>query len=94
MPLILTSSFKLKDWRALRQAHEGVLTEQAKACRARQYGIYRNVNDATQVLLIAEFTELDQGNEFLQVWLEVCSSLCNDIPNHTVWEALGWTAIP
>jgi len=94
MPVILASSCKLKDWKALRRVHEGVLTEQARACRARRYGIYRNVNDATQVLLIAEFMELEQGNEFLQVWLEVCGSLCNDVPNHIVWEALGWAAIP
>lgn len=92
--MIITSSYKLRDWKALREYHDRVLLEQAKACGARRYALYRNLNDATRVLLIAEFAGPDRAQEFLGVWLEVCGSLCNDAINPTCWETLGWETLP
>ncbi len=93
MTTVLTASAKLKDWKALQKFHEGVLMARAKANGAQRYGLYRNVNDATQVLLVAEFADGDQLREFLGEWLDAPGLLSKDAHN-TIWEPLGWAAIP
>jgi hypothetical protein len=92
--MVFTSSAKLKDWKALREFHEGVLLASARACGAQRYELYRNVNDATQVLLVAEFADGDQLREFLGTWLDARGLVSSDAAHNALWEPLGWAVIP
>lgn len=94
MSIVLTSHANIKDWKELRFLHETLLLAKAKGCGATRYGVYRNVNNAAQVLLIAEFGEDDQLREFLATWLELSTLRLGDTTNDGKWEPLGWAMIP
>lgn len=94
MPIIYTASARLKDWKGLRDLHEHVLLARAQQCGAQRYALYRNVNDAAQVLLLAEFAEADGLREFLGTWFEDASVFLGNVTaNDSVWEPLGWEVI-
>lgn len=94
MPLLFTSRARLNDWKAFQDLHERVLLARAQSCDARRYALYRNVNDAKQLLLVAEFAGEDHLREFLGAWLPASESLFHGDPHEAVWEPLGWAAIP
>lgn len=94
MPIAFTAHAKLKDWKALQELHERVLWTRAKMCGARRLCLYRNINDATQVLLLAEFAQADQLHEFLGTWFGTSAALSNSSAHETLWEPLGWAEIP
>jgi len=57
MPVLFTAIITTNDWKALRERNRAILVVQAQWAGAIRYRIYRNVHDASQVLMIAEFPD-------------------------------------
>jgi hypothetical protein len=54
MPSVVTSIARVKDWQALQELSNTTLVGQARQAGVSHYRVYRNLNDASQALLIFE----------------------------------------
>jgi hypothetical protein len=94
MAVLLTAIITTKDWKMLRERNREVLVGQAQQAGAIRYRIYRNVHDASQVLIIAELPDDDALQELRQVLSEQVGTLATG--NHSddrTWEPTGWEGI-
>lgn len=91
MAVILTVVATSKDWRALRAWSREVLAEGARQAGATRCRTYRNVYDASQLLIVAELPDaealwalrlaIDGGER---------SPPLGDTPSEQAWEPTGW----
>jgi hypothetical protein len=91
MAILFTATARVKDWKALQALHRETLLERAKRARASQFQIFRNVNDASRMLMILELPDYDSVRELSRVLLEVISPLLGSGPaDDGCWEPTGW----
>jgi hypothetical protein len=93
MPILVTSIIKIKDWQAWREVNRERLLHQAREFGARRYQIYRNVNDASQTLVVAEFADHDAAREMSKALGEIDDLLAGGAADERIWEPTGWTDI-
>jgi hypothetical protein len=91
MTILFTATARIKDWKALQALHREILVGQAKRVRASQFRIFRNVNDASRMLVILEMADYDSLRELSLALLEVISPLLGSGPaDDGYWEPTGW----
>jgi ketosteroid isomerase-like protein len=93
MPILVTSIVKITDWQAWREAHRERLLHHAKQSGAQRYQIYRNVNDASQTLVVAEFADYDSARELSKALGEISELLTSSVITECMWEPTGWEDI-
>jgi hypothetical protein len=59
VPVIFTAIARLHDWRALGTRNRDIWLARMRAAGAHRYRLYRNVHDASQLLLVAELPDHD-----------------------------------
>jgi hypothetical protein len=94
MAVLLTAIITTKDWKMLRERNREVLVGQAQQAGAIRYRIYRNVHDASQVLIVAELPDDDALRELRRALCEQVGTLA--VGNHSderTWEPTGWESI-
>ena len=81
----------MKDWKALRQCSREVLIDQAQRAGALHYQIYRNIHDASQILIVIELPDDDALRELRRTLAEQISALLEGTrSDERVWEPAGW----
>ncbi|GAC1349172.1 MAG: hypothetical protein NVSMB27_19790 [Ktedonobacteraceae bacterium] len=94
MLITLTSIARIKDWKALRRLNAEILIEKARELGAVRYRIYRNMNDASQVLFIVDLADREAVREMGEVICEQLSTLLQrDVPDDQAWEPVDWDSI-
>ena len=94
MSVLFTAIITTNDWKALRAQHHAILVVQAQQAGAIHYRIYRNVHDAAQVLMIAEFPDDDALHELRRALYEQIGLLAiGGRSDERTWESTGWESI-
>jgi quinol monooxygenase YgiN len=94
MPVLFTAIITTNDWKVLREQNHATLVVQAQQAGAIRYHIYRNVHDASQVLMIAEFPDDDALHELRQALYEQIGALAaGGRSDERTWEPTGWESI-
>lgn len=63
MPVVYTIMARVTDWQALRRLHGETLIGRAREVGALGYRVYRNVHDASQMLVVAELPDHEAVRE-------------------------------
>src|ERR1700730_15038034 len=63
MSIVFTSIARVKDWKAVQRLNREILVGRAREAGATRYRLYRNVKDASQVLVLAECPDDDAVQE-------------------------------
>ena len=94
MSVLFTAIITTNDWKALRERNRAILAVQAQQAGAIRYRIYRNVHDASQVLMIAEFPDDDALHELRRALYEQIGVLAaGGRSDERTWEPTGWEDI-
>ena len=94
MSVLFTAIITTNDWKALRERNRAILAVQAQQVGAIRYRIYRNVHDASQVLMIAEFPDDDALHELrLALYEQIGVLAAGGYPDERTWEPTGWEDI-
>jgi hypothetical protein len=94
MPVTFTSIVNIKDWKALQELNRGILVNQADKIGATRFQIYRNLNDASQMLIIAEFPDYDALREMIKALNKQFETLLTGgLSDDRVWEKTEWEGI-
>lgn len=93
MPVILTAFAQVKDWQALEELNNGIVTK-AQTIKAIRCQIYRNAYDASLALLLIELPEPDDVGEMRVILIEQLTTLAKvNLTDDQVWESTGWQAV-
>ena len=89
MPVILIKVGRVRDWRTLQKVHRTLLVGQARDLGATRFWVCRNVDDASQVLIVVEGPEHD-GLVDLASYLEehLIGLLDTDANDQGIWEPI------
>lgn len=94
MSVILTSVARVKDWKALHQLHDETFVGRARAAGAIRFQVFRNVYDASQMLIIAEFPDHDAMQE---MWAAMSAEQGvlpeGGVLDEQIWEPTAWVGI-
>jgi hypothetical protein len=91
MAVILTVVATSKDWRALRAWSRDVLAEGARQAGATRCRTYRNVYDASQLLIVAELPDAEALWALrLALGEGERSPPLGGTPTEQTWEPTGW----
>ena len=91
MSILFTAVATLKDWKTLRQRNREVLIGQVQQAGAIHYQIYRNIHDASQVLIVAELPDDDALRELRRILSEHVGALLEGSrSDERMWEPTGW----
>lgn len=94
MPVTFTSIVNIKDWKALQELNRETLVNQADKIGATRFQIYRNLNDASQMLIIAEFPDYDALREMIKALNKQFETLLTGgLSDDRVWEKTEWEGI-
>ena len=94
MSVLFTAIITTNDWKALRERNRAILAVRAQQVGAIRYRIYRNVHDASQVLMIAEFPDDDALHELrLALYEQIGVLAAGGNPDERTWEPTGWEDI-
>jgi hypothetical protein len=94
MTVLLTTMAQAIDWQAVEQCHGEALVACARANGATRYRLYRNVRDATQVLLVAELPDDDAARDLVrETGTRLGGLIVGGVPDDRLWEAIGTTGI-
>ena len=94
MPVTFTSIVNIKDWKALQELNRETLVYQADKIGATYFQIYRNLNDVSQMLIIAEFPDYDTLREMIKALNKQFETLLTgDLSDDRVWEKTEWEGI-
>jgi hypothetical protein len=94
MTVLLTAIITTKDWKALRERNREILLGPAQQAGAIRYRTYRNVHDASQMLIVAELPDDDALRELRQALSEQVGMLAiGDHSDDRTWEPTGWESI-
>lgn len=91
MSIVITATARVKDWKQLEQVHQEQLLVAAQENGALRYEIYRNIYDASQVMLFIELPDEDAVPE-IGYLLSQCLALlqCEEQSREYAWEAMNW----
>lgn len=91
MPILFTAIAITKEWKTLRQRNHEVLIDQAQQAGAIHYQIYRNIHDASQMLIVAELPDEEALRELRRALTEHVSALLEGSrSDERMWEPTGW----
>ncbi len=94
MSVTFTSTVNIKDWKALQEVNRETLVNQADQIGATYFQIYRNLNDVSQMLIIAEFSDYDALREMIKALNKQFETrLTGDLSDNQVWEKTEWEGI-
>ncbi len=94
MPVVLTLVGRVRDWQALRRLHQEELIQQAREAGATRFGLYRDVRDASQALVVGVFPDHEAAREMERALGGQLDSLLSGAPaEDRVWEAIGTDSI-
>jgi len=94
MAVTFTSIVNIKDWKALQELNRKTLVNQADKIGATYFQIYRNLNDVSQMLIIAEFPDYDTLREMIKALNKQFETLlAGDLSDDRVWEKTEWEGI-
>lgn len=93
MSVLVTFTARLGNWRALRELFAQRLAAEVYAAGATQLRVYRNTQDAAEVLLAAEAPNAAAGQALRRMLAGRLRglALARD-PDERVWEAMRWEA--
>ena len=91
MPVLFTAIITTNDWKALQEWSRTILVAQAQLAGAIGYRMYRNLHDASQVLIIAELPDDDALRELRRALYEQVGALAAG--DSADWEPSGWESI-
>jgi hypothetical protein len=87
--VILTTMGRIRDWSSLRELHLASLALQARAAGASSLQIYRDVSDASRILIVAVFRDQEAACELFSLVDEGVGALIESSePICQVWEAI------
>jgi len=91
MSILFTAIATITDWKILRQHSREVLIDQAQQAEAIHFQIYRNIHDASQMLILVELPGDDELQELRRTLCEHISTLLEDNrSDERIWEPAGW----
>ena len=101
MSIVLTTIFRVRNWKALRQFSDRTLIGCARVAGATRYQVYRNVHDAAEALLIAEFSNHDAIAQLNNAMVQINKDAIAQrelphrgyLPDDRVWESTECSAI-
>jgi hypothetical protein len=91
MPVLFTAIITTNDWKELQEWSRTILVAQAQLAGAIGYRMYRNLHDASQVLIIAELPDDDALRELRRALYEQVGALAAG--DSADWEPNGWESI-
>lgn len=94
MAIVLTWIARVTDWRALQRLNRETLLDRAREAGARRYQLYRNVKDASQLLVVAELLDYEAAHELGRaVEDQLGGVLIGEAADDRMWEATGLEGI-
>ena len=81
MALILTVTARVRDWQALRALHREGLVEQARLARASRLRSFRDIHDASRLLVLLELPDADALREASRALLALLGPLVGHSAN-------------
>jgi hypothetical protein len=100
MSVILTAIFRVTNWQALRRLSDQSLVVAARAAGATRYRVCRNVHDAAEALLIAEFESHDAVSQLTGALTQINQGIARlysppggTPPDDRIWEPTMCVAI-
>ena len=94
MSVIYTAIARVRDWQSLQKLNNDTLVNLAKAIKARHCRIYRNLNDASQAMLIIELADLDEAGEIREALIGQLAALAEiRLTDDRLWEVTDWDGI-
>jgi hypothetical protein len=89
VPTVFTLIARVKDWEALHKLNQDILIGQAAAAGATRYRVFRNVNDASEVMVLAELQDYEAAQEMGKALDGPMTTLLERIWEPTGWEEIG-----
>lgn len=94
MAVMATWTGRVRDWRALRQLNHETLVAHAREIGATRYRLYRNLRDASELLLVAELPNEDAVRELARALSASLGALVEGgSPDDRTWEVAGFEEI-
>ena len=94
MPVVLTATARVRDWKALRRVNRDRLVRLAREAGATRFRLYRNAHDAARVLIVAELPDEDSLRELAcQVSAQVGALPGGGPTDECVWESIDFEGI-
>ena len=88
MSIVFTSIARVKDWKAVQRLNREILVGRAREAGATRYRLYRNVKDASQVLVLAECPDDDAVQELSRDIGDQLGAVLHD----GAWDDRAWEA--
>ena len=90
MPLMLTYQARSRNWKNLQAVSREILAPQARGVGAQRYQLYRNTQDATELLIVIEVADGDAGSELCKALNDqLAGLLAGSEPDSRFWEPCG-----
>ena len=89
MSVVFTTIASVKDWSALRRLNRETLIRQAREAGATQYRLLRNVNDASEVIVLAELPDYEAAQELGKIVAVEMAPLLEGIGEPIAWEDIN-----
>jgi len=87
VPIVFTATGRLRDWRAFETRNRETWLEAMRAAGAARYRVYRDVHDASRVLVLAELPDHDALCALREALAGDLAALAGgDGPGERVWE--------
>ncbi|SRR5260221_12704925 len=94
MAVVFTYTARVRDWKRLQAVSRQTLIQRAKEAGAHRYQLYRNSNDASELLIVAEFPDRDAACEMSKILNDQLGDLlAGGLPDDRFWEPCGWETL-
>jgi hypothetical protein len=98
MPVVLTLTAKVKDWKTLEQFSNELLIDHARRAGVIHYRVYRNIYDASLALFLVEVLDSESLKEVSEAIGEALGEQLKVLPEEVVsdervWEPTDWMEI-
>src|SRR5438128_1389273 len=88
MSVVLTSTARVRNWQEVRRRSGEALTGQAHTLGATRYQIFRNLKDASRMLIVVEIPDHDAADDLI---CQICQELgpfVDGDADDSLWEAI------
>ena len=85
MPSVFMAIARVKDWKAIQRLNDEELLKNVHRVGATRYRVYRNLEDASQMLLTIEVPHLDDLNDLIARFSVLSKE---NILESSVWETV------